>query len=541
MGELHPGMISSVFICVHLWCGFTRFEVALEEIEVHGETDTEVVRGLRTRHMSSSQMPQNPSDHSLPLWRPPLEPLWHPLTAGGTFRARCWCRHGLFVTRSMTPSGARPDGDDSLRAAWASMIKLVHAADLHLDSPLRGLQRYEGAPVERIRGATRRALENLVELCLAEEASLLLIAGDLYDGNWKDYSTGLFFAKQMSRLRQAGIRVVLIRGNHDAASQITRSLHLPENVIELSTRKPETRVFEDLGVAIHGQGFPTRAVTDDLALRYPAAVGGLVNIGLLHTCATGRDGHDPYAPCTIETLISKGYDYWALGHVHAREILARDPWIVFPGNLQGRHARETGAKGATLVMIKDGRVAGVEHHPLDVVRWVVCEVDTSAAASFDDVLGIARERLESEAAAAEGRTLALRLDLAGATAAHEDLEAERERCEQALRALANDVPGEGLWIERIRFRTAPARATGDLEQRDDAIGHVVRSLRELVANPGAAGDLLEEFADLRRKLPHDVGEGEDGVRLDDPATIREALRDVERMLLPRLLSGDRRP
>src|SRR5262245_40932061 len=111
-------------------------------------------------------------------------------------------------------------------------MKIVHAADIHLDSPLRGLVRYEGAPVERIRGATRRALENLVGLCEQEQAGLLLIAGDLFDGDWRDYSTGLFFVAQMARLRQAGTQVVMLRGNHDAESQIARSLRLPENVRE---------------------------------------------------------------------------------------------------------------------------------------------------------------------------------------------------------------------------------------------------------------------------------------------------------------------
>src|SRR5262249_32528274 len=143
-----------------------------------------------------------------------------------------------------------------------AVVKFLHAADLHLDSPMRGLERYEGAPLERMRGATRRALENLVELCLAEAVDLVVIAGDLYDGGWKDYSTGLFFAAQMSRLREAKIPVVLVRGNHDAASQITKTLRLPDNVRELSVKKPETLVLEGIGVAVHGQGFATRAVTE---------------------------------------------------------------------------------------------------------------------------------------------------------------------------------------------------------------------------------------------------------------------------------------
>src|SRR5437762_2642437 len=127
-----------------------------------------------------------------------------------------------------------------LRGKRSEPVKIVHASDLHLDSPLAGLERYEGAPVEAIRGATRRAFENLVTLCLDERAALLLIAGDVYDGDWKDYSTGLFFAATLARLRDAGTRVVVVRGNHDAASQITKNLRLPAHVRELSKDRPET-------------------------------------------------------------------------------------------------------------------------------------------------------------------------------------------------------------------------------------------------------------------------------------------------------------
>jgi DNA repair exonuclease SbcCD nuclease subunit len=216
-------------------------------------------------------------------------------------------------------------------------MKFVHAADLHLDSPMRGLDRYEGAPHAAMRGATRRALENLVDLCRGESAAFLLIAGDLYDGTWKDYSTGLFFAQQMARLRDAKIPVFVVRGNHDAMSQITKSLRLPDNVRELAAAGPETIEVAGAGepVAIHGQSFAHRAVTEDLAAAYPAAVPGALNIGLLHTSLDGREGHAAYAPTKLATLVQKGYDYWALGHVHAREIVSRDPWVLFPATCRG--------------------------------------------------------------------------------------------------------------------------------------------------------------------------------------------------------------
>ncbi|HEX6986053.1 MAG TPA: DNA repair exonuclease, partial [Planctomycetaceae bacterium] len=213
------------------------------------------------------------------------------------------------------------------------MFKFLHAADLHLDSPLRGLDRYDGAPVEAIRQATRRAVENLVDLAIAERVAFVLIAGDVYDGDWPDYNTGLFFARQMAKLREAGIAVYLLAGNHDAASVITRALTLPDNVAVFPTDAPGTLIHEGANVAIHGQGFRTRAVLDDLSANYPKATPGCFNIGLLHTAAAGCDGHDPYAPCTVEGLRNRGYDYWALGHIHLRQTLCDDgTFIAYSGN-----------------------------------------------------------------------------------------------------------------------------------------------------------------------------------------------------------------
>jgi exonuclease SbcD len=425
-------------------------------------------------------------------------------------------------------------------------MKFVHAADLHLDSPLRGLDRYEGAPTEQLRGATRRALENLVTLCLEERVDFLLLAGDLYDGSWKDYRTGLFFAGQMSKLRAADIPVFFVRGNHDAESNITRSLRLPENVHELSSEKPETdtRTLERLGVAVHGQSFASRAVTDDLAAGYPQALPGLFNLGLLHTCANGREGHDPYAPCTLDTLRHKGYDYWALGHVHAREVLATEPWVVFPGNLQGRHARESGPKGATLVTVEHGRVVSADARALDAVRWALCNVDAGGAQTGDEVVDRVRASLTQALAAAGGRTVAARVTLTGTTRAHGTLAADFDKWSNEIRNVANDVGGEGVWIEKILGQTRSAIDLKGLGSRDDALGQLVRALGELRDDEIARRALLEELADLKHKLPPELRDGDDGLKLDDPALVTALLDDVEQLLVPRLLertSGGEEP
>lgn len=416
------------------------------------------------------------------------------------------------------------------------MLKFLHAADIHLDSPLRGLERYEGVPVSEIRGATRRAFERLVDLAIEEEVAFLLLAGDLYDGDWKDYNTGLFFVAQMSRLREAGIRAFVIAGNHDAASQITRVLRPPDNVKVFSTKRPETEILEDLGVALHGQGFASAAVTEDLAAGYPAAVPHLCNIGLLHTCLEGREGHASYAPCSVDGLRSRGYQYWALGHVHVREVVARDPWIVFPGNLQGRHARETGAKGATLVTVDGREVVRAEHRDLDVFRWAACPVSLTGVANSGETLDRVQRSLEAALDAADGRPLAARVRLEGACPIHDDLAADPERWIAEIRALASGFGDGALWIEKVQVRTRRAGDFAALE-RDDALGGLLRTVRELAADEAGLAALAESFADLEHKLPPELFEEAEAIRPADPARLRLLLDDARDLLLARLLAA----
>lgn len=186
-------------------------------------------------------------------------------------------------------------------------FKFIHAADLHIDSPMRGLNAYEGAPVERLRGATRQALMALVDRAIEEKVDFVLYVGDIFDGDWADFHTGQFFREQNVRLTLAGIKVYIVKGNHDAESQITKVLPNVDGVHVFDHKRCETLYIDELKVALHGQSFKQRAVTDDLAQDYPAAKSGWFNIGLLHTCLTpDTSGHLPYAPTSLATLVSKG-------------------------------------------------------------------------------------------------------------------------------------------------------------------------------------------------------------------------------------------
>ncbi len=416
-------------------------------------------------------------------------------------------------------------------------MRFLHAADLHLDSPLRGLDRYEGAPVDEVRGATRRAFENLITVARRERVDLVVIAGDLYDGDWPDYNTGLFFIKGVAQLAEEGIPVAIVRGNHDAASRLTKALRLPANVHQFADASPETKPFADIGIAVHGQSFATAAVTDDLAAGYPRPLTGYFNLGLLHSALDGRPGHDPYAPTTLDVLRGKGYDYWALGHVHAAEIVCREPWVVYPGNTQGRHIREMGAKGCTLVTVEDEAISQ-RFIALDVMRWDTLTLDIDGLPDLEALLDAAKLDLRQRLAGSEDRALAVRVQVRGSGPLHRQLALQPETVEQQLRGVAVEATNGRAWIEKIEFRTRPLLDLDRIAERDDPIGLLVRELRRLATDEAALRAVADEaLGELRRKLPAELREDHDALRLDTADALLELLGEVEADLLARL-SGD---
>jgi len=405
----------------------------------------------------------------------------------------------------------------------------LHAADLHLDSPLHGLERYEEAPAEEIRGATRRAFCNLVRRAIELRVEFVILAGDVFDGDWKDYGTGLWFAARLRELTSKGIRVYLLAGNHDADGKMTASLRYSEGVHTFDTKAPQTIVDEATGVALHGQGFAKAAITDDLASRYPRPRPGTLNIGVLHTALAGRQGHEPYAPCTPDALASKGYDYWALGHVHQREIVDAQPWIVFPGNLQARHVRETGAKGATLVTVEDGRITAVTAEAFDVVRFARIQVDVSGCKSVracEDAVSAAMALARDEA---DGRMLALRIELVGRTSADAQLRRDRLRLVAACRERANAF-GD-VWVEKVELGTRNTSASG----RDivDALELDAVELRQ-----AAGRELRKDLEQLLEKMPAGLDLGRDGLDLLDETALQGWFDEARDEVVRRLIDAD---
>ena len=424
-------------------------------------------------------------------------------------------------------------------------MKFIHAADIHLDSPLEGLERYEGAPVDLIRGATRRALENLVELALRERVDFVVIAGDLYDGDWRDFNTGMFFIRQMHKLCDAGIRLYLIAGNHDAANNMTRKLRLPVNPdgngVMLSHEQAETRRLEDLGVAIHGRSFANQAEKQNMVPGYPMPISNWFNLGMLHTSLIGADdGHDTYAPCSPTDLRSKGYDYWALGHIHKRSLLPVEgaplvsPPILYSGNIQGRHIREPGPRGCFLVTVDQRQQIDIEFRPLDVFRWEVCLVSCIGCATIEDILERFRESLRAMCVKHDRLPLGVRVRLEGPTAIHQRLTSHRTAITAEIRSIATVVSDGQAWIEQVRIATCDASDKLPLELGEGPLAELNRYFDELPNDKQAIDQLIDELKDLAKKLPPELMLPTDGLQLENPDWIREIVRDIKPMLMDRL-------
>ncbi len=413
-------------------------------------------------------------------------------------------------------------------------MKFIHAADIHLDSPLSGLSAYTDAPVDVLRTATRDAFTNLIDEAIDEAVDFFIIAGDLYDGSWKDFNTGFYFVRQMGRLNQAGIPVYLLFGNHDAESEMTKKLTLPPNVHTFDTRKANTYRIEHLKVALHGRSFKDAATTENLALTYPSAVPGWLNIGVLHTALEGNTQHASYAPCSLAELSAKGYDYWALGHVHDYAIVQRTPChVVFPGNLQGRHIRETGPRGAVIVHADETGIVTIDRLFVDVLRWRHVTIDASGATALADVVQLTGRAFEHVLAAQDDdKPYAVRVTVSGPTAAHGELFGMEAQLRAEIIAQAGAIGIDRLWVEKIRIITTPLATAAQIRERSDAIADLQILLDDAPQDETLLKSLAADLQQMIGKMPFELVES-----MPELKNIRDGdLSDLLRSITPGLIA-----
>ncbi len=376
----------------------------------------------------------------------------------------------------------------SVRHKFALMTCFIHAADIHLGAPMSGLAHRSKAAADVLADATIRSFEALIDATLDAGAAFLIVAGDLFDRDVRDLKLQIVAARGFARLTRAGVRVFLLAGNHDAVSQAAMAAEWPEGVQMFGSAEATRFDLPELGVALAGRSYGAKAEARNIAAEYPPPEHGRFNIGVLHTSCDGRAGHGAYAPCAPADLVARGYDYWALGHVHSREVVRRDPWIVYPGCLQGRSIRETGAKGALKVTLRDGRVATAEPITLDTARWAAASVDLSEATRDADIDEAIDRALADAADGAEGRPVVARLTLTGRTALHaalnraDALATWRGVADENAEALSGALPAP-VFLEKLVIATAPAAeaSSAGLDDVFDACLDEARSLEEVQA------------------------------------------------------------
>jgi DNA repair exonuclease SbcCD nuclease subunit len=405
-------------------------------------------------------------------------------------------------------------------------FRFVHAADIHLDSPLLCLDEYAGAPVEEIRLATRKALARLVDFTIESESDFLIIAGDLFDGEWRDCNTALYFISEMKRLREAGINAYIALGNHDAGNRNLLSLPWPDHVRFFDFKKSQRIEVPSHDVLLHGQSFRERHIEEDMTSAWPVGSAGAFNIGILRTSASDTSGHERYAPCSVDSLRSRHYQYWALGHVHTRKELAREPWVVFPGNIQGRNVRECGPRGCYLVNVDDRGSVSLAFEPLDVVRWDVLDAPLSGDIAWDPE-GLAQNAIDQAAAATAGRSLAVRIRFTGYGRAWNRAAADLPGLRDRIRMAAQDasVP---VHVEKLEVAPASERKMEELEA--GPIAELRAMVREFETDESLKAELAAEFEELKMRVQGVVLEGEGGVNPQDAGLLRGAMASVEALL-----------
>lgn len=377
-------------------------------------------------------------------------------------------------------------------------FRFLHAADLHLDTPFEGIRRVEPFVADALRDASLRAFESLVALAIAREVAFVVLAGDIYDGPERGVRAQLVFRRGLERLSEAGIATFVVHGNHDPVEVGWSAIRSwPERVTVFGPDEVTAVTIERDGqplATVHGISYPTRAVAENLALRFARRDLPGFQIGVLHANVGGDPQHAPYSPCSLEDLKAAGLDYWALGHIHARQVLAAgDPWVVYPGNLQGRSpkASERGPKGALIVEVDGTSVAPPEFVALDRVRFAAVEADIGEAGDLADVQELLTELAIGQTQAADGRSVLLRATLVGSGPTADDLRRPGAVAE-LLGALRDGVSRDEpfVWWEHLVDATRPALDLDALRRRGDFPGELLQVADSLAADPAG----LEAFA-----------------------------------------------
>ena len=364
-----------------------------------------------------------------------------------------------------------------------ALFSFIHCADLHLDSPFEGLHAVSPTIANVLRDATFRSFENVIDIAIREKVDFLIIAGDVYDGADRSLRAQWRFHQALRHAVESGLQCFVAHGNHDPLSGWEAGLILPDGVHRFDGNNVECAFARRNGETlahIHGISYPSREIRENLALKFPTKEKNApFSIGLLHCNVGGYSEHDNYAPCNLDDLLKCDMDYWALGHVHTRQVLNEiEPYIIYPGNTQGRSVRETGERGCYFVKVDDTGTATAEFVPTDVVRWFIEEVSISGVDSVDVLIEILLGKKEEVRSKVGSCNSILRLHLIGRGDLHKNLRRSETEIISVLRE-GEEERRQFVWVESVQFNTRPAVDIQNRLQVEDFVGEFLKASESL--------------------------------------------------------------
>jgi exonuclease SbcD len=378
-------------------------------------------------------------------------------------------------------------------------LRFVHAADLHLDSPFRGIGDASVSLKEQLQAATLGALRRIIDHTIESQSDFLVVAGDIYDSKDRNLRALVSFRREMERLAERNIPVYLVHGNHDPLNGWGSGFQLPPNVMTFGGRT-DTEPFIRRGreaAQITGVSYVRERVTDNLASSFKPAEGSPYSIAVLHANVGHQSGHAEYAPATVGELASAGFNYWALGHVHTRSVLASEPaTIVYPGNTQGRNSRETGPRGCYQVDVDSFGRAHLEFVDTSVARWIHIEVPIATLSAMDQLVDAMLEKARIEAASFEGPTVA-RCTIRGNGPLHRDLQRDEMNLELA------EILGSVVVAESVRIASGPELDLETLVKTETMVSDFLKLAERALEDPEMRQRMSDWIAPLfkRKDMP----------------------------------------
>src|ERR1051326_1041197 len=376
-------------------------------------------------------------------------------------------------------------------------LRFVHAADLHLDSPFRGIGEASAGLRDQLQSATLQALSRVVDHTINANADFLIIAGDIYDSKDRNLRALVSFRREMEKLAERHIPAYIVHGNHDPLNGWGSGFQLPPNVTVFgghADTEPYVRGGREVA-AITGVSYMRERVTDNLAASFKRTENAPYSIAVLHANIGHQSGHADYAPATINDLNEAGFNYWALGHVHTRSVLATEPaMVVYPGNTQGRSSRETGPRGCYQVDVDTYGRAHLGFIDCSTARWAHIELSIRGYSTMDMLINAMLDKAREESSTFEGPTIA-RCTIRGNGSLHRDL--QRDGMSEELR----EVLGEVVVPESVRIVTGPELESPARTETmvSDFLGLTQQALQEPAARQRLAEALMPLFR--RRDMP----------------------------------------